>query len=688
MRARLTRWLTAFLKWLQPKPAIPDVRPELAKMTAIASELALRNTDEGERYRREAEQFADLVEARGMVGQFFHIGAAAIAQTDKLIVRVSEALGKKRLREGIPPISAGAFGDIELALQNVEWRREVNFSWLEFSRWGIQQIILISRLYYIKNPIIRRLIDVGAAYTFARGCEISSPDDKVTEIIDAFIAANPKVLGHMALTKSEKRKDYDGNLYWCFFDDRADTGETSIRMIDATEIEEIISDPEDADTPWYYLRIWADRPVSIITATQGIDIRHAWYPALDYDPPEKPETMRDYPVMWNSPVYHSKSGDVAQWHFGCPRAYPALEWAKEARRYLEACASVKQSNAQIAREITTKGGQQAIEGMKQQLQTTVGPSAAIWDQNPAAVSGSTWVSGPGTTNKLVAMRNMSDNPEEVRRYLLMCCMCFGVPETFLGDVSTGNLATATSLDRPTETVMLEKQEAWREDLIVIVMHHLNVSKAAPGGKLREVLSSRGLDPGKVTVRECRRVRSKDGTRMHYATLEMRKEASGTMVLHEAGKPVKTTDIVVRVNFPAIREGDLRLLVDAAVQAATLGNRAGQIIGTDEKETVRHLFNLQGYDNADELTEEMYPKSKYKADRFEQSLPAPIKRPPVGLPAGTNPGDLTAETAEIEPGTGSRESSQLIRAAMARLTRATKAYEAAHESNGHVTHPRA
>ena len=33
--------------------------------------------------------------------------------------------------------------------------------------------------------------------------------------------------------------------------------------------------------------------------------------------------------------------------------------------------------------------------------------------------------------KLMGMRGMSDNPEEVRRYLLMCCMVFGVPETFL-----------------------------------------------------------------------------------------------------------------------------------------------------------------------------------------------------------------------------------------------------------------
>ena len=82
--------------------------------------------------------------------------------------------GGVKLRETSPLLSAGATGDIELALQNVEWRREINLSWLEFSRWGIQQLILISRLQYIKHPWIQRGINVAANYVFGRGVEVKA----------------------------------------------------------------------------------------------------------------------------------------------------------------------------------------------------------------------------------------------------------------------------------------------------------------------------------------------------------------------------------------------------------------------------------------------------------------------------------------------------------------------------------
>jgi hypothetical protein len=674
LRRRIISWLLAALNWMRPKQ---DLRPVVNMLAERAAELARRNDDSN---REAMEWLSELVEARAMAGSGpWSVGPSALAATDRLIAAAQESLRtgaplrEIAIREAIPPISAGAFGDIELALQNVEWRREVNFSWLEFSRWGIQQIILITRLYYIKNPIIRRLIDVGAAYVFARGLEISSPEDAVNEEIDRFVAANPKVLGHIALMKLERRKDYDGNLFFAFFEDTADKGTTRLRTIDATEIEEIATDPDDTDSPWYYHRCWSQRVFDPTTGATKVQAQKKWYPALGYDPTAKPDTIRGDEVVWDTPVYHSKCGDVAKWTFGCPRAYPALDWSKEARRLLEACASVKQSNAQIAREITTKGGQQAIEGMKSQLQTTVGPSSQIWDQNPPAVTGATWVSGPGTKLELMKMRGASDDPEEVRRYLLMCCMVFGVPETFLGDVSTGNLATATSLDRPTETVMLEKQEAWREDLMVIVLRHLNTSKKAPSGKLREALEAAGLDPGKVRIRECQRVRSADGTRMEYAKVEKRIEGK-VINIYEAGRKLAKTELIVRVNFPAIREGDLKTLVEATVQGATMGNRAGQFIGTDEKETVRHLYDLLDYDNGDELVEEQYPESEYDRDRTTEVLPPPIARPPVGLPGGVNP-------ARAEQPDDNLRESQALRAALTRLDRATKAYEAAGR-NGH------
>jgi len=357
--------------------------------------------------------------------------------------------------------------------------------------------------------------------------------------------------------------------------------------------------------------------------------REAWYPALGLDPaecrPPEPKWMeiKGHPVMWESPVYHRKVGAVGKWLFGCPRIYPMLDWAKEARRRLEACASHAQSLAQYAMTVTTKGGQQAIEGLKQQLQTQVGPGAPIWDSNPPAIAGSTFISGPGTTLEPFRGGAAEMDPEKVRWYIIMCCMVKGLPPTFLGDMQTSNLATATSLDRPTETVFLSLQEEWREDLVVLLTYVLQRSLKAPGGRLRESCPN----PGAITIREAARVRLPSG-RWRYAE----------------AKKKRSDDIEVRIDWPGIREGDIPALVNAGVAAMTLGNRGGQIVGVDEKEGIRWVANQLDMDHVDETVEDMYPAKKYDPDRTKEEIPPPVpKLQPQ--PGGPQPAPNQVVTAQ-------------------------------------------
>src|SRR6185369_3187941 len=203
--------------------------------------------------------------------------------------------------------------------------------------------------------------------------------------------------------------------------------------------------------------------------------------------------INQYPVEWDHPVLHRRCGSVSKWLFGCPLAHAALDWAKSGKKFLEACLTVKLSLASIAMTLTTKGGQQALEGMKQQLQTqvTTGSGSGVWDTNPPPTAGSIFGSGPGTTLEAFNQKGGGGDPKEVQEYRNMVACVLGIPPTFLADLETANLATATTLDRPTELNFLEKQEAWREDLMTIAMYVLRVSGGATSGKLRE------SHPGKV-----------------------------------------------------------------------------------------------------------------------------------------------------------------------------------------------
>ena len=93
-------------------------------------------------------------------------------------------------------------------------------------------------------------------------------------------------------------------------------------------------------------------------------------------------------------------------------------------------------------------------------------------------------------------------------------------------------------------------------------------------------------------------------------------------------------IEVEATFPAIREGDMPALVKAVVEALTLDNKGGQIVGIDEKTGVRKLLDLIGEEDPDEIVEEMYPESTYEPDRTKVLLSTPIGRvepDPGGVP---------------------------------------------------------
>lgn len=584
------------------------------------------------------ERVAELLEARQMAGAGpWAANSAVIAQTDSIIQEAYSRFGKGSqplaLRESV--VAPGGF-DLDLLLQSQGWRREIAGASMEFTRWGIQQIILITRLRYMKNPIMRRLINVRAAYIFARGVELSSPDPDANEQLKRFRERNKATLGQVALTAAQRRKSHDGNLFWALFADRENTGEVDCRLIDAVEIQEVVKDPEDSTRPWFYLRVWSQKVFDSATGQTKAESQKRWYPAVGYTPTEKPLSIGGTEVAWDSPVYHRKCGGIDSWDFGVPEMYAAGDWANESKRYLERCASVMHALGEIARTVTTKGGQQAVAGVKQQMETGVDPyGGSIWDPNPPATGG-TFVAGTGTTIEAFKTQGSGLDPEKVAPFVRMACMVADVPETFVSILANSNLATATSLDRPTETAFLEQQAAWQEDLVSLGAFALQISNGATNGKLKEARRKRHLPSAGLEIRECAREYDSQG-RWHY--------------VEAAAQPGV---IEVRADFPAIREGDIPALVTATVEAMTLGNHGGQIIGIDAKEGTRKLGEILGINNNDEMVEKQYPETgnpKYDPNRLTEILPAPIPKAQP-LPGGKpepQPADMPeTEDAEKHP----------------------------------------
>ena len=528
-----------------------------------------------------------------------------------LIVRESDSSAVVQCKERL--------AELELALEDRGWKRQLAIGDMEFSRYGLQQIILMCRLYRIKNPIIQRGILVSASYVFGRGVEVSSSDEDGNAVLQSFFAdpRNQAELGHQALCAKEAAFYTDGNIFFTFFSDPGD-GVTVIRTIDPIEIEEIITNPDDHAEPWFYHRRWTAQTFDVDTGTLTPEPREQWYVDLKYRGP-KVTRIKGFPVAVGADgdyirIYHRKDGGLDKWHFGCPRAYAALDWARAYKSRLEDYATVARALARFAWGIETQGGAPAIAAFKQTLATTLGNNDELIEMNPPPTVASTWITGPGNKLQPFNTSGRQASPEEGRRLAHMAYMVFGLPETFFSDVSVGTLATATSLDRPTQLKFMRDQEAWAETLRVIGTEALTRSLSAPKGRLREAIKKRGGDPSLTVV-----------------------EAASSSNLK--GAPPNTAGaIVVDAKFPSILEGDIPSRVGAIVESMTLNGF--EPTGIDQKTGVGLLLSELGVEDVEDVLEDMFPAAQYGkvVDRtavmkaqLEQALnpPEPPTKPPEG-----------------------------------------------------------
>ena len=144
--------------------------------------------------------------------------------------------------------------------------------------------------------------------------------------------------------------------------------------------------------------------------------------------------------------------------FGVPGTYAALDWARAYRKFLEDWHTIVSSLARFAWRASTKSSK--VEGLRSKMSTGITADSAE-ETNPSVPAGSIWV---GTADdQLTPMPKTGTNTsaDDARPSRLMVGAAMDLPDTILsGDADVGNLATAKTLDRPTELAMRSRQAMW------------------------------------------------------------------------------------------------------------------------------------------------------------------------------------------------------------------------------------
>lgn len=464
---------------------------------------------------------------------------------------------------------------LEFALETVDWRLLTTQQEQEFSREGLRIITDLARIYFLKNPLIKRAVLVQQLYVWGQGMSLKSATPEIQDVINAFNDDDynkTELTGHQAHGQKEIELQTDGNLFLVAFPNLT-TGRVRFRSIDFNEILDVIRNPDDNKEPWYYKRVWSQARTDLDSGTTTIETETKYYPDWKYTPVSRPATIGNYPVAWDTPVYHVKTGGFSHWAFGVSEIYAAIDWSKAYKEFLEDWASIVRAYRRFAFQLTTPGGKQGIAAAKTKLGTTMATGGTSMETNPSPLTGSTFISGNDTTLTPIRTSGATVSADDGRRIMLMVAAATGLPETFFGDVSTGARATAKTMDRPVELMMKERQTLWANIFTNIYNYVLKWAVKAPQGRLTSLGHI-------VTERE-------------NGQLKERVEWN------------KGVDSSLSIDFAPILEQDVEKSIKAIVSAATLDGKVP--VGTIDLPTLsRMLLMALGEQNVDEIVDRLFP----------------------------------------------------------------------------------
>jgi hypothetical protein len=388
-----------------------------------------------------------------------------------------------------------SLADLQLAMEDRGWTRLIAAGQQEFARDGLTRISAAARVYTIKNPLLRRGLALRTAYVWGAGVQITAKatgknrenpgEQNVNEVVQAFLtdSGNRRALADAsAQMRNERALFTDGNQFFSLWT-RPSSGAVSVRVLPFDEIHDVVCNPQDSSEPWFYKRVFTADALDYSTGLQQPQSKTVYYPALGYRPTgsDRPRTIGGHPVQWDAPVRQVKVNDEQGWKFGVGDGYPALDWARAYKEFLEAWAQLVKALSRFAWKMTAKPSTRAQAKAKLGAPPPINPVTG----QPNDV-GATAIIPPEMLLEAIPKSGATIDSESGRPLAMMVAAALDIPVTMLlGDPGlTGSRATAETLDRPTELVMQQRREVWGEALRDILTHVITEAVRAPKGPLR------------------------------------------------------------------------------------------------------------------------------------------------------------------------------------------------------------
>jgi len=308
-----------------------------------------------------------------------------------------------------------------------------------------KSIVTRSRQCYYYYPLAKQGIRIWVNYTFGTGLEWSITEDgeeskASDEILRMWSSpSNACVFSTEGQYTSDRKLLVVGEAFFALFIGT----EVNVRLIDPLEITEIITDPDDAENVRIFKRLW--------TTSTG-NSKEAYYPSI-YN--VKKEGALDSAGIKRTPdknapyIYHVKLD--ALYDRGVPLLTPILDWLKLYRRFMASRVAIMLALARFAWKVRVKGGATAVATEKGKFNDVMYQAGSTRIENEGA-----------DLQPIKTDTSSSQAAEDGRQLKLLIAAGLGIPEQYFGDISTGNLATAKTVELPMLKQFQTHQQLWAD----------------------------------------------------------------------------------------------------------------------------------------------------------------------------------------------------------------------------------
>ncbi|QGH73005.1 MAG: portal protein [Siphoviridae sp. ctCJE6] len=417
-----------------------------------------------------------------------------------------------------------------------------------------EKMLKTVRLFYYKSPLAGLWVNLTTAFVFGEG--LSTPkckDAKIQDVINDFWddRDNQKAFTSFAAQQMLCNKiQVEGNLFFVLFDD--DAGNVRVRLLNSTEVSDIIFDENDRMRPLFYKVKVMDRKYNYSSGSyQGGGNKFMFYPDVELPDPEAFGVPKDKLVI-EGKILHTKVNCDINDKFGVPDLYRGIDWMKAHK-------TMSEDVATLVKSLSTFAWKKKIKGSASQVATIASAMNSKMNlSNIKNSAGQTQIENEGVDLQSVDIKTGGVNIgiDGMRQMKLMVCAAANIYEHYFGDPSTGNLATSKSMELPMIKKFLAYQSLFNSVYTGVLNYQIDRKIEA------------GLLPGKEEFNE-------KTNRKIFTT---------------------TADRTIDADFPPIIESDLKADAEAFVLAR------GRLI---PRELASRLFMLSAnVNNIDEEIEKM------------------------------------------------------------------------------------